>query len=104
MPIYEYKCQDCHKRFEKIQKISDPPCKKCPSCGGKLKKLISTSAIQFKGKGFYITDYPKKDAPSEGKSEGKAKGKETAASAAAGKDAAAKEKAETIPSDKPCSD
>jgi putative FmdB family regulatory protein len=104
MPIYEYKCQDCQKRFEKIQKLSDPPCKKCPNCGGKLKKLISTSAIQFKGKGFYITDYAKKDAPAEGKSEGTAKGKETAAPAAPGKGAPAKEKAETIPSDKSCSD
>lgn len=104
MPIYEYKCQDCHKRFEKIQKVSDPPCKKCPSCGGKLKKLVSTSAIQFKGKGFYITDYPKKDAPSESKSGEKAKIKESTAAEGAGKDNGAKEKAETIPSDKSCSD
>ena len=104
MPIYEYKCLDCQKRFEKIQKISDPQCKKCPSCGGKLKKLVSTPAIQFKGKGFYITDYPKKEAPAEGKSEGKPNGKEAAASSDAGKDSVKKEKTETIPSDKSCSD
>jgi len=104
MPIYEYKCQDCQKRFEKIQKISDPQCKKCPTCGGKLKKLVSTPAIQFKGKGFYITDYPKKEAPAEGKSEGKPKGKDIAAPEGAAKGAGAKEKAETIPSDKSCSD
>jgi putative FmdB family regulatory protein len=94
MPIYEYSCQSCQKRFEKIQKVADPPCKKCPSCGGKLKKLISSPAIQFKGKGFYINDYAKKDSPSGESSDGKAKGK--------GKPA--KDAAETIPSDKPCSD
>ena len=94
MPIYEYCCQSCQKRFEKIQKISDPLCKKCPSCGGKLKKLVSSPAIQFKGKGFYINDYAKKDSPSAETSGGKAKGK--------GKPA--KDAAETIPPDKPCSD
>ena len=63
MPIYEYKCEACGKRMEKLQKISDPPCKKCPACGGALKKLISSPAIQFKGNGFYITDYAKKNSP-----------------------------------------
>jgi len=63
MPIYEYKCEKCRKRIERIQKISDPPCKKCPNCGGPLKKLISSPAIQFKGSGFYITDYVKKSGP-----------------------------------------
>ena len=64
MPIYEYKCQSCGERYEKLQKYSDPLCKKCPHCGGPLKKLISSPAIQFKGNGFYITDYPKKNSPS----------------------------------------
>jgi putative FmdB family regulatory protein len=63
MPIYEYKCQSCGERSEKLQKLNDPPCKKCPRCGGLLKKLISSPAIQFKGNGFYITDYPKKGSP-----------------------------------------
>jgi putative FmdB family regulatory protein len=67
MPIYEYKCQSCGERCEKLQKYSDPPCKKCPHCGGALKKLISSPAIQFKGSGFYITDYAKKNSPSEEK-------------------------------------
>jgi putative FmdB family regulatory protein len=67
MPIYEYKCQACGKRMEKIQKLSDPPCKKCPSCGGALTKLISSPAIQFKGSGFYLTDYAKKNSPAEEK-------------------------------------
>jgi putative FmdB family regulatory protein len=67
MPIYEYKCQSCGERHEKLQKYSDPLCKKCPHCGGILKKLISSPAIQFKGSGFYITDYAKKNSPSEEK-------------------------------------
>jgi len=99
MPIYEYQCEKCRKRFEKLQKITDKPCKKCPSCDGPLRKLISSPAIQFKGSGFYITDYAKKHAPEP---EGKAKDK-----AKPGKSGEAKKESkavETIPSDKPCSD
>ena len=62
MPIYEYDCQKCHKRTEVIQAYSDPALKICPHCGGKkLKKAISAPAIQFKGSGFYVTDYGKGD-------------------------------------------
>jgi putative FmdB family regulatory protein len=57
MPIYEYQCNDCRERHEIIQKISDPPLEHCPKCGGTMKKLISSPAIQFKGSGFYKTDY-----------------------------------------------
>ena len=60
MPLYEYQCEACHKRFEKIQKFSDPPIETCPSCGGRVNKLLSSPAIQFKGTGWYITDYAKK--------------------------------------------
>lgn len=60
MPLYEYQCDACAHRFEKIQKFSDPTEDTCPKCGGKVQKLISSPAIQFKGSGFYITDYPKK--------------------------------------------
>jgi len=95
MPIYEYICQSCQKRFEKIQKVSDPQCKKCPSCGSRLKKLVSSPAIQFKGQGFYINDYAKKDASVGDASGGKAKDADKTAK---------KDAAETIPSDKPCSD
>ena len=62
MPLYEYQCDACSHRFEKIQKFSDPNEDTCPKCGGKVQKLISSPAIQFKGSGFYITDYPKKSA------------------------------------------
>jgi putative FmdB family regulatory protein len=57
MPLYEYQCQQCSERVEIIQKMSDPPYSHCPKCGGEMKKLISSPAIQFKGSGFYKTDY-----------------------------------------------
>jgi putative FmdB family regulatory protein len=62
MPLYEYQCESCQHRFERIQKFSDPPVETCPSCGGPVKKLFSSPAIQFKGSGWYITDYAKKPA------------------------------------------
>jgi putative FmdB family regulatory protein len=60
MPLYEYKCARCHVNFEVIQKVADPPLKKCIQCGGPVTKTISAPAIQFKGSGWYITDYAKK--------------------------------------------
>ena len=60
MPLYEYECDACGKRFERIQKFSDPPPEACPACGGAVRKLLSSPAIQFKGTGWYITDYAKK--------------------------------------------
>ena len=66
MPLYEYQCDACHNRFEKIQKYSDPPIETCPSCGGKVTKLLSSPAIQFKGTGWYITDYAKKSSTDSG--------------------------------------
>ncbi|MGH9467546.1 MAG: FmdB family zinc ribbon protein [Terriglobales bacterium] len=57
MPLYEYECQSCHKRVEKIQSFSAEPLKTCSFCGGTLERLISASAIQFKGSGWYVTDY-----------------------------------------------
>ena len=65
MPLYEYQCKKCGHRFEKIQKFSDKPIKKCPECGGPVEKLLSAAAVQFKGSGWYVTDYAKKShAPS----------------------------------------
>jgi putative FmdB family regulatory protein len=61
MPLYEYQCEACGHRFEVIQKFSDPPVETCQRCGGAVKKLLSSPAIQFKGSGWYITDYAKKD-------------------------------------------
>ena len=57
MPLYEYQCDQCGHRFEVIQKFSDVPIAVCPKCGGPVQKLLSSPAIQFKGSGWYITDY-----------------------------------------------
>ena len=68
MPLYEYQCQKCGHRFERIQRFSDPLVKKCPECGGKVEQLISAPAVQFKGSGWYVTDYAKKSGtPPSGK-------------------------------------
>jgi len=66
MPLYEYECEACGKHFELIRKFSDPPVDTCFTCGGPVRKLLSSPAIQFKGSGWYITDYARKGAtPSE---------------------------------------
>lgn len=90
MPLYEYQCKKCKHRFEKIQKFSDRPAKKCPECGGPLEKLLSASAVRFKGSGWYATDYARKGAAS---SESGADGAKDSASSKA-------EKAEPKKSDK----
>ena len=69
MPLYEYQCKKCHHRFEKIQKFSDPHVKKCPECGGPVEQVISAPAVQFKGSGWYVTDYAKKPAAASSSSE-----------------------------------
>jgi putative FmdB family regulatory protein len=60
MPIYEYKCKKCHHRFERIQKFSDPHVKKCPDCGGPVEQVVTAPTVQFKGSGWYVTDYAKR--------------------------------------------
>ena len=60
MPIYEYQCENCGHRSEALQKMSDPPLTTCDECGGSLKKLLSAPAFQFKGSGWYVTDYANK--------------------------------------------
>ncbi len=84
MPLYEYKCVSCGALFEKIRKFSDPPLTKCEKCGGKLEQLLSSPAFQFKGTGFYVTDYPRKssgsdtvDPPSSNKNESSSSDKTT---------------------------
>ena len=60
MPLYEYRCKACRHRFEKIQSFSAPEEKECPVCQGEVERLISAPAVQFKGSGFYSTDYAPK--------------------------------------------
>ncbi len=70
MPTYEYECLKCGHRFEAFQKMSDPPKKRCPKCGGKLRRLVGTGAgIVFKGSGFYATDYRSESYKSQKKKE-----------------------------------
>ncbi len=81
MPIYEYKCKKCHHRFERIQKFSDPHVKRCPDCGGPVEQVLSAPAVQFKGSGWYVTDYAQKSgssasSSSNGESGDSAKGKD----------------------------
>jgi len=59
MPLYEYECFVCHHRFERIQKLSAEPLKICPECGGAVRRLLGAPALQFKGSGWYVTDYGK---------------------------------------------
>ncbi|HEY6930078.1 MAG TPA: FmdB family zinc ribbon protein [Thermoanaerobaculia bacterium] len=68
MPIYEYECQKCERRTEAIQRIGEKPLQICPHCGGKLKKLASAPAIQFKGSGWYVTDYARAKKEEKGSS------------------------------------
>ena len=69
MPLYEYECQSCGRRFEVIQKFSDAPVVGCEVCGGAVQKLAASPAIQFKGTGWYITDYARKSSGGNGNRE-----------------------------------
>ncbi len=77
MPLFEYECRQCSERVELIQNFSDAPPTHCTKCGGEMKKLFSSPAIQFKGSGFYKTDY---GAKSESKSDSKSESKSESAS------------------------
>ncbi len=103
MPNYEYLCKKCGHRFEEIRKFSDKHLKKCPECGGVLEQVISAPAVQFKGSGWYVTDYAKKGTAStpssaSSSSEGDSASKEAKDS----KDA--KESKDTKKDDKPKSE
>ena len=76
MPIYEYRCDDCERVFEAIQRISDAPLDACRHCGGAAQRIVSSPAIQFLGSGWYVTDYARKtgDQAATGKNGSAAKG------------------------------
>jgi putative FmdB family regulatory protein len=95
MPLYEYQCDACGTRFERIRKFSDPPLTTCPNCGAEqVQKLVSSPAFQFKGSGWYVTDYAKK---SDDSSSSMASAKATAESKADAKADAKGAKTETKP-------
>jgi putative FmdB family regulatory protein len=66
LPLYVYRCLKCKRNIEKIEKLSGPFLKKCPHCGGKVESVITAPAIQFKGTGWYVTDYGRKTAGNDG--------------------------------------
>lgn len=74
MPLYEYECKKCHHRFELIEKFDAPEHRKCPKCGARADRRIARSAIQFKGSGWYVTDYAGKSGSSGSSSENSDKG------------------------------
>jgi putative FmdB family regulatory protein len=86
LPLYEYECQKCHKVTEKIEKVDGPHLKKCPHCGGKVDLKVSRSAIQFKGAGWYVTDYAGKKPPADATS-----GNNSASDKSDSKDSSSKE-------------
>jgi putative FmdB family regulatory protein len=104
MPNYEYLCKNCGHRFEQIRKFSDKQLRKCPECGGVIEQVISAPAVQFKGSGWYVTDYAKKGA-SAGSSASSSEGDSGTKEAKDSKDTKdAKDTKETKKDDKPKSD
>ncbi len=95
MPLYEYQCAKCKRRTEKIENVSGPYLKKCPHCGGKVERTLTAPAIQFKGSGWYVTDYAgKKSAGSDAAPAAKSdtsESKESATKESGAKESAAKE-------------
>jgi len=86
MPIYEYECQKCNHKFQLRQNFNDPAETVCPNCQGDVRRVITPSAIQFKGTGWYITDYARKNSPSAGSPEKPAEAKKPAAATNNAKD------------------
>jgi putative FmdB family regulatory protein len=95
VPLYEYKCLKCGRKTEKIETVSGPHLKKCPHCGGKVESVITAPSIQFKGTGWYVTDYAGKSAvKTTGGAEGSSSdGKDSGGKEGAAKDSVAKESA-----------
>jgi putative FmdB family regulatory protein len=98
MPLYEYQCDACGRRFERIVKFSDPPVEVCPTCGGKVHKLVSSPAFHLKGTGWYATDYSRKDKSSSAESESGSGSSASASSSEASKSGEVKETKDSKPS------
>jgi putative FmdB family regulatory protein len=96
MPLYEYECRSCGERVEVLQRVGAPPVGVCEACGGEMTRLLSAPAFQFKGTGWYVTDYAKKNSSSASESQGanegsKSKPKDSGESKAASKEKASSE-------------
>ena len=108
MPLYEYKCLKCGRNTEKIESVSGPHLKKCPHCGGKVESVITAPAIQFKGAGWYVTDYggkkpgdgDKAETPAAETKDSASKEKESPGKEAASKEPSSKEGKEKKPAKK----
>jgi putative FmdB family regulatory protein len=104
VPLYEYQCVKCKRRTEKIESVAGPHLRKCPHCGGKVEQTLTAPAIQFKGTGWYVTDYAgKKSAGSDSAPAAKSdssESKDSAAKASEAKESAAKESKEKKPAKK----
>ena len=104
MPLYEYQCTKCKRRTEKIESVAGPHLKKCPHCGGKVEQTLTAPAIQFKGSGWYVTDYAgKKSAGSDSAPAAKSdsnESKDSAAKASEAKESSAKESKDKKPAKK----
>ncbi|HVH88429.1 MAG TPA: FmdB family zinc ribbon protein [Terriglobales bacterium] len=95
MPLYEFECEKCHHRFEKIQGVSDPD-PKCPKCGSKVERLLHAPAVQFKGSGWYVTDYAK-----SGGKKSESKSGDKAETSSASSDSKSETKSDSKPATKP---
>jgi len=110
VPLYEYKCVKCGRNTEKIESVSGPHLKKCPHCGGKVEAVITAPAIQFKGAGWYVTDYggkkpsaadsDKAETPATDTKEAANKDKESPSKEGASKESSSKEGKEKKPAKK----
>jgi putative FmdB family regulatory protein len=104
VPLYEYQCVKCKRRTEKIESVAGPHLRKCPHCGGKVEQTLTAPAIQFKGTGWYVTDYAgKKSAGSDSAPAAKSdssESKDSAAKASEAKESAAKESKDKKPAKK----
>jgi putative FmdB family regulatory protein len=101
VPLYEYQCQKCGKRTEKIESVAGPHLKKCPHCGGKVERLQSAPAIQFKGSGWYVTDYAGKSSAKEPAASGNADKRDSSSGDSAAKETSSKESSRESKDSKP---
>ncbi|GAC1635393.1 MAG: hypothetical protein NVS9B14_12570 [Candidatus Acidiferrum sp.] len=95
MPLYEYECVKCGTKTEKIENVSGPHLKKCPKCGGKVERAITAPASQFKGSGWYVTDYAGKSPAKDGAGADKSDGEKAEKKDSPAKEGAAKETKES---------